>query len=105
MNPEVLIVEAVSEEMVKALGRLKDDTFSVEVLSIWVLMSGAATERAVKVEMSPLCALMVLTTMLLPMVLVPVETMRVEKTALLAIRSFLTRTISISIINELILEV
>jgi hypothetical protein len=32
--PEALIVEALMLLMVKALGRLKDDTFSVEVLSI-----------------------------------------------------------------------
>ena len=46
-------------------------------------MMGAATVRAVKVEISPLCALIVLTTKSLPTVPLPVETVRVEKTALL----------------------
>jgi len=66
-------------------------------------MSGAATESAVRVEISPDCALIVLNTGLLP-IAVPVETVRVEKTALLAVRSSLTYTISELIINELILS-
>jgi hypothetical protein len=50
----------------------------------------AATESAVKVEISPICALMLLTTMLLPILPADDDTVRVEKTALLAIRSSLT---------------
>jgi hypothetical protein len=68
-------------------------------------MSGDATVRALKVEMAPDRAWIVLTTKSLPILPEDDDTVRVEKTALLARRSFLTRTISISIINELILEV
>jgi hypothetical protein len=62
-----LIVEAVILLMVRALGITKLETLRVDVLTVWALTIGEATVRALKVEMAPDCAWIVLTTKLLLM--------------------------------------